>query len=101
MRRIIIAALLAAGLSGCSLTDPDFLPGTSRNDILNGPRTEREKERDEGHLWVSAVEYPEGYDWKRDTARGIVSCRLVLFKDGVERNNFYPKRRVSQRRNMR
>ena len=82
MRRIIIAALLAAGLSGCSLTDPDFLPGTSRNDILNGPRTEREKERDEGHLWVSAVEYPEGYDWKRDTARGIVSCRLVLFKDG-------------------
>lgn len=82
MRRICTAFFLAAGLSGCSLTDPDFLPGASRNDLLHGPREETATGRDEGHLWVSAVEYPEGYDWKRDTARGIVSCALVLFKDG-------------------
>lgn len=78
--RILIPILLL--VSGCSLTDPAFLPGTSRNDILYGPREETREEPDEGHLWVSGVEYPEGYDWKRDTARGVVACRLVLFRDG-------------------
>lgn len=75
--------LLVPGLAGCSLTDPGFLPGTSRNEILNGPRGETSpKDQEDRHLWVSAVEYPEGYDWKRDTARGVVACRLVLFRDG-------------------
>ena len=35
-----------------------------------------------GSLWVSAVSYPDGYDWQRDTAYGAVDARLVLFKDG-------------------
>ena len=83
MQRIPIPLLLL--VSGCSLTDPVFPPGTSRNDILYGPQATpagKEKKGDNAHLWVSAVEYPEGYDWKRDTARGSVPCRLVLFKDG-------------------
>ena len=79
---LIPPLLLAAGLSACSLSDPDFLPGPSRNDLLSGPREETPDGREERHLWISAVEYPEGYDWKRDTARGQVACRLVLFRDG-------------------
>lgn len=83
MQRILIPLLLL--VSGCSLTDPDFLPGTSRQDILYGSEATtpgKEKKGDDAHLWVSGVEYPEGYDWKRDTARGVVQYRLVLFKDG-------------------
>ncbi len=31
---------------------------------------------------VTGVEFPEDYDWRRDTARGDVSCKIVLFKNG-------------------
>lgn len=80
---LIPPLLLAVGLSACSLSDPEFLPSASRHDILYGPREETTDPRtEEKHLWVSAVAYPEGYDWKRDTARGQVACRLVLFRDG-------------------
>ena len=34
-------------------------------------------------LWISGVEYPEGYNWQRDTAYGRVDARLVLFRDGM------------------
>lgn len=34
-------------------------------------------------LWISGVEYPEGYDWQRDTAYGKVDARLVLLRDGI------------------
>ena len=83
IRSILPLLFLLAGAAGCSLTDPAFLPGASRNEILHGTREETtDDRRDERHLWVSAVEYPEGYDWKRDTAQGVVACRLVLFRDG-------------------
>ncbi len=32
-------------------------------------------------VFVSGVEFPEDYDWKRDTAFGGVACKLVLFKN--------------------
>ena len=80
---LIPILLLTPVLADCSLTDPEFLPGRGRNEILQGPGEETpEGKAEERHLWVSAVEYPEGYDWKRDTARGLVACRLVLFRDG-------------------
>ena len=31
---------------------------------------------------VTGVDFPEGYDWRRDTARGDVPCKIVLFKNG-------------------
>jgi len=33
-------------------------------------------------LFMSGLEYPEGYDWKRDTAYGTVRCTLFLMKNG-------------------
>lgn len=35
-------------------------------------------------IYVSAVVYPEGYDWQRDTASGRAGARIVLFRNGVE-----------------
>ena len=34
-------------------------------------------------LYMTAVEFPEDYDWRRDTSFGEVSGRLVLFRDSV------------------
>lgn len=33
-------------------------------------------------VYVSAVEFPEGYDWQRDSAYGKVPCQLSLFLGG-------------------
>lgn len=35
-------------------------------------------------VYVAAVDYPEGYDWRRDTSNGAVTGRLVLYRDGVQ-----------------
>ena len=70
-------------LACCSLLDPDFPGGHSRTEG-GSPARDSVFAQDEGHIWLSAVEYPEGYDWKRDTARGVVPCRLVLFRDGKQ-----------------
>ena len=37
-------------------------------------------------LFVTAVAYPEGYDWRRDTARGSVRGRVLLLRlrDGAD-----------------
>lgn len=34
-------------------------------------------------IFVSAVIVPEGYDWRRDTAYGAVSCEVQVLKNGV------------------
>ena len=33
-------------------------------------------------LYVTGVEYPEGYDWKADSDYGYVACTVFLMKDG-------------------
>lgn len=35
-----------------------------------------------GSLYVTGVEYPDGYDWKTDTEYGNVACTVFLMKDG-------------------
>ena len=82
--RPVFCLLTLLTLPSCSLLDPDFPGGKSRDGgggavempVLPADSAGR------GQLWLSAVEYPAGYDWKRDTARGQVTCRLVLFCDG-------------------
>lgn len=34
-------------------------------------------------LYMTAVEFPEGYDWRRDSSYGEVSGRIVLYRDSV------------------
>ena len=33
-------------------------------------------------LWISGVEYPSWYDWRKDSEYGSVDARLILFRDG-------------------
>ena len=34
-------------------------------------------------IYMTAVEFPEGYDWRRDTSFGEISGRLVLYRDSL------------------
>lgn len=35
-----------------------------------------------GEVYITAVEYPAGYDWEEDPEHGSVDCRLFMLKDG-------------------
>ena len=86
-----VLTLLLGGLSwGCDLSGTGFFPDRQRAETEILRRKELETadptgpEAEEGPeiLWISGVEYPEGYDWQRDTAYGRVDARLVLLRDG-------------------
>lgn len=47
-----------------------------------GGRTEGPTVRPDTVVYLTGVEYPEGYDWGRDTAYGAVSSTLVVFRNG-------------------
>ena len=34
------------------------------------------------HVFVTGVDFPEGYDWRRDTTYGVVRADIILFMDG-------------------
>ncbi len=34
-------------------------------------------------IYVTAMDYPDGYDWRRDEEKGSVRCSLVVFADGL------------------
>ena len=84
MKKILLF-FAASLLAGCVWMENPVTLGKARKDIY--PQPERPEPVTEvpdtgRHLYIAAVEYPEGYDWVRDTARGTVDARMLLFKDG-------------------
>ena len=43
----------------------------------------REEARTDTVIYMTALEFPEGYDWRRDTSFGEVQGRIVLYRDSV------------------
>ena len=90
MKKVLTALATAAVLAaGCMKWNDDGFHG----------RRDGQEGRDDGSkdtlapppvpvfdtvLYISAVEYPEGYDWVRDTASGLVEARIVLYRDSVK-----------------
>ena len=80
--------LLAAA---CNPETFSLNPTVCRNDVMGGSSGHSQggdsakvispSVRDTAVL-VSGVEYPEDYDWQRDTAFGQVSGKVVLFRNG-------------------
>lgn len=72
--------------------DADYPFGQPRSSLALGDGHKAEKQQsqeqpdEEGehtpHCYLSAVEFSQGYNWKRDSAGGQVPCRIVLFRDG-------------------
>ncbi len=72
-------------LSFACTPDPGLFPGRDRSRTEEWPRIRKDGlDTDETRppdtlVYVLAVEYPESYDWERDTASGSAECRLSLY----------------------
>lgn len=91
MKNFIAATLIAVIVSvpSCSRLRADLHLGKSRRENDPGISDVRQNHRsgsthDGKTVYASGIEYPEGYDWARDTAYGKVECKIVLFA-GKER----------------
>lgn len=56
--------------------------GPKRTDTEQNITTDTGSGSQERHLYVSGISYPEGYDWRRDSAFGKVACNIFLMRDG-------------------
>jgi len=65
MRRIVLTVLALAGAAACERVDVDF----------NGGATENVS------VLAVAVEYPDGYDWRKDSLGEESKASLVLYRD--------------------
>lgn len=77
----VIAVLMTAACGiheiGESVRDPD-------GGIWTGPGMNAgQSDPDKTVCYVTAMDYPDGYDWRADREKGTVKCSLVVFADGV------------------
>lgn len=68
----VICSLLAAS---CGLVEIGEAPHSNADGIWTGPSASASK----SDIYVTAFEYPDGYDWYSDVEKGSVRCSLVLF----------------------
>lgn len=73
--------LLMMALS-CACEKLPLWPGPGRNDI-SGSDNNTAEARDTV-LYFSALSFPEGYDWRRDSAYGTVSASILFFRNYEE-----------------
>ncbi len=83
-----LSAALAASFS-CSLIDPPVPMGEPRGNLSGGTSafSGGQGTGTAGHgpdttFLVSAISFPESYDWRRDSAYGAVSSTLLLYRNG-------------------
>ena len=81
---IVFGLLLMQSCEKYSLNNiyrSDVLGGRGRGaDSLSGRENSGKADT---AVFISAVIFPEDYDWRRDTAYGAVACEVQLFKNGV------------------
>ncbi len=89
MKKTVLIMLVFAVVS-CNLLDGGYFLGTKRSDVLrennyrgkvSEPEPESKQEKDT-IIYVTGVDFPIGYDWRRDTSYGNVRSSIVLFANG-------------------
>jgi len=89
MRKIYHTLILLLVAVSCSLPDRDLIPGPGRNEYGQTEGRGNNPGGGEGQtvtipmdtaLYVSAVAFPKGYNWQRDSACG--GGRLQLYRNG-------------------
>ena len=91
MKNFVTATLIAVivYVPSCSRMRADLHFGKSRREndpgLVNPRQYHGSGQTPDGKtVYASGIDYPEGYDWVRDTAYGKVKCKIVLFA-GKER----------------
>lgn len=83
MKRILFATAVLAVVS-CGLEEVSRRPQSGAGDTWLGPgMNSGSADSDKTVTYVTAVEYPEGYDWRVDMEKGSVKCSLVVYADGL------------------
>ena len=81
MKKLWMMAIVAAVVS-CGIEEVSRRPEGNRDDVWTGPGinaggTGREV------CYITAMDYPDDYDWRADREKGSVKCSLTVFADGV------------------
>ena len=66
----------------CGITELYKVDGDDGNGVWNGPSVAPSPSL-QTVTYVSAFDYPDGYDWRSDPERGEVRCSLVVFREGL------------------
>jgi hypothetical protein len=78
--RMCLATALALSAAACGVSEfGDFVKDES-NGVWVGPSSGGTAVS-QSTTYVTAFDYPEGYDWRRNPEKGSVRCSLVVFAD--------------------
>ena len=82
LKKILPGVMFCFTTAACSLVEIGAVQKDEQNGVWNGPSNQPPASA-HSVLFASAVDYPEGYDWRADPERGEVKCSLVVFREGI------------------
>ncbi len=83
MKNLILGCLALAVVS-CGLEEVSMRPQGGAGDVWLKPGTnDGSDDPSKTVTYITAFDYPEGYDWRADREKGSVKCSLVVFADGI------------------
>ncbi len=88
MKKIVLAAVAALSVS-CGIEEISRRPLVDDGKIWTRPGAAAEsgdagkEEEVRTVTYITALDYPEGYDWRIDRDKGTVKCSLVVYKDDL------------------
>ncbi len=76
--------LILAGFVSCGLEEVGRSPCSGSGNVWVNPGADPDVENTaQTVVHVTALNYPDGYDWRTDREKGTVKCTLVVYADGV------------------
>ena len=83
MRTVLLMIALIVAVS-CGLEEVGRKPHAGSGEIWTGPGMNAGKDDPSRTIiYVTGMDYPDGYDWRADQEKGNVRCSLVVFADGL------------------
>ncbi len=83
MKKLFLSGLVLAVVA-CGLEEVGKRPQGGKGDVWTKPGgAEGSADSDKTIIYITAFDYPSGYDWRADTEKGTVKCSLVVYADGV------------------
>lgn len=82
LMKIMLGVVFCFAMMSCSLTELGIAQNDEYDGVWTGPSVSPPTSS-ESVTYVSAFDYPLGYDWRADPDRGVVKCSLIVYKEGV------------------
>ncbi len=83
MRKMFLLCFALIVVS-CGLEEVSRRPGGNDTGVWIRPGSDAPADDSEKPAaFITAVDYPDGYDWRADREKGTVKCSLVVYADGV------------------